>query len=168
MSTAARWDVVDSGVESVVSKRLRTQTETLRAAILRGHSDEIRAAAVRLIGLGPGLTPSGDDIVMGAAAMLVWRARLGGFPPDTIETFISKVREEAPLRTNRISARLLEYACRGVLYAPAMELGTTLLAGDTLGVQVPAERLLAIGSSTGSDMAEGLAAGMAVGGNSGK
>jgi hypothetical protein len=156
----ARSDPGISQVESRTREKLQAGTEALRAAILSFDSAEMSGAAIALIGLGPGLTPSGDDIVMGAAAMLVWRARLGGFPPDSLEFLVATIREEAPHRTNRISARLLEYACRGVLYAPAMELGTALLAGDISGVGVPAERLLAIGSSTGMNMAAGLAAGL--------
>jgi hypothetical protein len=133
---------------------------SLARAIEQRNTRSISDSALNLLGLGPGLTPSGDDIVMGALGMLVWRARLGDFPTAGVADVVQAITEEAPRRTNLISTRLLHYACRGVLYAPAMELGAALLIGEGTNIYEPARRLLKIGSSTGADMASGLLAGL--------
>jgi hypothetical protein len=112
-------------------------------------------ALASLVGLGPGLTPSGDDLVSGIMAVLVWQARLGALGGEVPEGIIARVHMAAA-RTNRISARLLHYAGEGVLYAPAMHLGTALLAGDAKGVREPARRLFGIGNTSGADLVTGL------------
>jgi hypothetical protein len=111
---------------------------------------------IGLLGLGPGLTPTGDDLLSGMIACLVWRARLGELPGSFVECLADVIEAEAPERTNRISARLLHYASRGILYAPAMDLGSALLAGKVDQVDAPARSLLKIGATTGSDVAAGL------------
>jgi hypothetical protein len=116
-------------------------------------------ALVSLLGLGEGLTPSGDDVVSGILAALAWRARLDAMPASTAESLAERVLK-ASSRTNRISARLLHYASRGILYAPALELGAALLEGDAKEVQAPAQRLLAVGNTTGTDLAAGLIVGL--------
>jgi hypothetical protein len=113
-------------------------------------------ALVALLGLGPGLTPTGDDIVAGLLACLVWRARLAELPASFVECLTDVIEAEAPERTNRVSACLLHYACRGILYAPAMDLGSALLAGKVDQVDAPARSLLKIGATTGSDLVVGL------------
>ncbi len=137
----------------------------------------VRAAAealVGLLGLGPGLTPSGDDVVMGVLAALVWQAWPGACAPAGllskawVEELARSVRQAAPRCTNRISARLLWHAAAGVLYAPAMRVGAALMAGDPDAVRREAPCLLAIGSTSGADLAVGLLAGaLCVAGGSG-
>ena len=115
-------------------------------------------ALVSLIGLGSGLTPSGDDVVSGIMAVLVWHARLGALDNDALRVIAAKVLGAAA-KTNSISARLLHHAGEGVLYAPAMELGAALLAGEAVGVREPARRLFSIGNTSGTDLATGLLVG---------
>ena len=122
-------------------------------------------ALVGLLGLGPGLTPSGDDVVMGVLAALVWQAWPGACAPPGllskawVEELARSVRQAAPRRTNRISARLLWHAAAGVLHAPAMRVGAALMAGDPDAVRREAPYLLATGSTSGADLAVGLLVG---------
>jgi hypothetical protein len=120
-------------------------------------------ALVSLLGLGIGLTPSGDDMIAGILASLVWQARLGAVPGDFVQRLADIVRDAAPGGTNDISVRLLWYAGNGLLYAPAMELGTALLGGYVTSLVAPARRLLSIGHSSGADIATGLLAGIVAG-----
>ncbi|MEO8289268.1 MAG: DUF2877 domain-containing protein [Chloroflexota bacterium] len=115
-------------------------------------------ALMRMIGLGPGLTPSGDDVVSGILAALVWQARLGAIERAWAEQLVAQVRS-ASASTNYISARLLWYAGEGVLYEPAVQLGHALLAGDSGRIVEPAVQLLAIGNTSGSDLAIGMLVG---------
>lgn len=145
---------------SLIEDRLKEGLYNLSPSAHRKSVATAQDAALRLLGLGEGLTPSGDDIVMGWLAMLVWQANLGLFPQPVVSALADAIREAAPTRTNVISSRLLYYAARGLVYAPAMQLGAVLLAGYDRGVEAPAHRLLAIGSSSGADMARGLLAGL--------
>lgn len=120
-------------------------------------------ALVDLLGLGPGLTPSGDDVVMGLMAALVWQAKSGVLPTGRVEALAEAVCLAASKRTNRISARLLRHASDGVLHAPAMAVGTALVAGNHDAVRQTTPRLLAVGSTSGADLAVGLLAGTLAG-----
>jgi hypothetical protein len=149
---------------------LRGITAGLQAlyAVLRdGNADAACAALVGLLGLGPGLTPSGDDVVCGILAGLGWATNTPAANEygainraSTTRRIISglaqAVNEAAPARTNRISATLLRHAATGLLYAPAMDLGAALLAGDPAAVADPARRLLGIGHTSGGDLAVGI------------
>jgi hypothetical protein len=147
-------------LQRLARMEIEERSARLARALKQRDPTRICDAVINLLGLGQGLTPSGDDVVMGALAMLVWRARLGDFPVAVIDSLTQAINREAPKHTNVISARLLDYACQGVLYAPAMELGAALLAGASHVIAAPAHRLLAMGGSSGAELARGLLVGL--------
>jgi uncharacterized protein DUF2877 len=89
-----------------------------------------------LVGRGPGLTPLGDDILMG---YLAGRALAG--------EDVAAVAEDAARRTTALSATLLRLAARGYLPEAAHRL---LETGDV-------EPLLRFGATSGRGIAVGLA-----------
>ena len=101
-----------------------------------------KAASAYLVGRGPGLTPEGDDLVAGVAAVLShdrsWVAALIG--------------ADLRVRTTALSATLLELAARGMGPEPLQ----ALLAGEPGAL----DRLLRLGHSTGRAYA--LGAGLAL------
>jgi hypothetical protein len=146
-----------------VALRLTARLAEFHHTMMEDRIPRAIEAISGLLGLGPGLTPSGDDIAMGLLASLVWQARLGSVSDRLVCSLAGAVREVAPSRTNRISARLLYYAGEGVLYAPALELGEALLAGEPSMLHDTARRLCSIGNTTGVDVATGLLAGITLG-----
>jgi hypothetical protein len=82
-----------------------------------------------------------------------------------VPALVAAVHAAAPHRTTRISARLLQYAGAGLVYAPAMDLGAAVLRGDAAAVPAAAHRLFAIGSTSGVDLATGLLLGALIGPN---
>jgi hypothetical protein len=123
----------------------------------------LKSKIIGLLGLGPGLTPSGDDVLMGLLAALYWQARLGALPPEPVAALAAAVLAAAPTQTTRLSTRLLAHAAAGILYAPALALGTAQLAGDPAAVPAPARHLFTIGHTSGADMAHGLLLGTLLG-----
>jgi hypothetical protein len=99
---------------------------------------------------------------MGLLAALHWQARLGTVPPEPVVALTAAVQAAAPRQTTRLSIRLLAHAAGGILYAPAMTLGTALLAGDPGAVPALARALCAIGHTSGTDLAVGLGLGTAL------
>jgi hypothetical protein len=149
-------------LDATASRALAELNRLLEATSLGNHNEMIDAL-LPLIGLGPGLTPSGDDLIAGIAASLVWQVRVGCIPAELARQVVQAVRGATPASTNRISARLLWYACEGVLYAPAMKLGEALLSGDTDAMLRSAKHLFSIGHTTGLDLAVGLLTGILLG-----
>ena len=113
---------------------------------------------VAMLGLGPGLTPSGDDFLAGLMSSLNWQSTIDPF----MEQLTRRMEIEAPARTNKISAALLRYAAGGVLYAPAMDLGHALSIGNITGAAAASQKLLAIGATSGADTAAGILTGLLI------
>jgi hypothetical protein len=103
-----------------------------------------------LLGLGPGLTPAGDDLLTGLLVGLSPR-------PDLRDPLAAAVQRHAPARTTWLSAELLRLAAAG-LAAPAVVAVADALAGhggdDSLPRALPA--LLAVGHTSGLALARGL------------
>jgi hypothetical protein len=109
-------------------------------------------AGARLIGRGGGLTPEGDDIVAGAAAVIASSPWPGALREAWLAALIGS---DLRRRTTALSATLLELAVRGMGPEPLQ----ALLAGDASALA----RLEALGHSTGRAIAAGAAVGLLAG-----
>jgi Protein of unknown function (DUF2877) len=116
--------------------------------------------AEHLVGLGPGLTPSGDDVLAGLllALRLLGGAIRGGTRAVWLADWLSAaITSDASNRTTSLSATLLHCAARG---QAATEVGAVLRGFAGQEPVAPAvTRLLATGHTSGADLAAGLAAG---------
>jgi hypothetical protein len=110
------------------------------------------AIAVRLLGLGPGLTPAGDDLIGGAFFAGGLRAARAAAWRDAA----ALIRARAPERTHRISATLLGDLLDGHAYAPLHDLAAALAREDASLALDAAARLTRIGHSSGWDMLAGF------------
>lgn len=118
---------------------------------LRHRDAHLAAHAARtLAGLGPGLTPSGDDILLGCLlALAVLPAEGTARIRDAI---VSATRD----RTTRISQAYLHAAAHGEAGAPWHGLIAGLAASATSRVTDAARRVMAFGETSGSDMLAGF------------
>jgi len=131
-----------------------------RALALASHDEDPGAAtraADELIGLGPGLTPSGDDFVGG---VFFARERLG--PPASRQHWRAageSVCERARQATHPISAVLLADLVAGRGHAPLHDLARGIALGASAALLIDAtRRLVRIGHSSGWDMLAGFLA----------
>jgi hypothetical protein len=116
--------------------------------------------ASELLGLGPGLTPSGDDLVGG---MLFAAATLRRAYPDACgwdEGPLAVIVERAQDATNAISHALLSDHAQGLSTQAGHDVVSALLTGDLVGLRIEAERLTHVGHTSGSDILAGLTIGM--------
>lgn len=123
----------------------------LRESLRAGEWAQAADSAGRLIGLGRGLTPSGDDFIVGLLLVLNRSRREG------LESFSAAVAEQARKRTTALSAGLIECAANG-------EADERLIAaadGILTGRPEPSECVRALsdwGASSGVDALAGMAA----------
>lgn len=122
------------------------------AACARDDARAATALAERLLGLGPGLTPAGDDLVGGAFFGLITSGR--GATPSWRDA-ADAVRAHAPRRTHRISAALLGDLLDGEGYAPLHDVAGALARRDADAALEAATRLVRIGHSSGWDLLAG-------------
>lgn len=104
-----------------------------------------------LVGLGPGLTPAGDDVL--AAMLLTWSAVPGG------ATAVAALMAEKVLtltRTTALSATLLRHAAAGRGIPEVTRLVDALAGSSDLAA--PTAQLLAVGHSSGTALAHGVLA----------
>lgn len=116
-----------------------------RALVERG---ELEAAATMLAGLGPGLTPSGDDVIGG---VLFARRVLAG-PAE--EPRLGAIAEA--MRTNGIARAFLRWAARGQALSPVHDLLRATTTGDLAAARAAGRALGTVGESSGADFALGL------------
>lgn len=115
-------------------------------ALARGDAQ----AASTVIGLGPGLTPSGDDVVAGALVVLALLSRLD-------DHVARAVLDRARSHTTALSAALLEAATEGQLIPQAAHLlEAVAAAAPQPQVEARADELFAVGSHSGHDLAAGM------------
>jgi hypothetical protein len=116
-----------------------------------GDAEAFATAALRLLGVGGGLTPSGDDFV-GAALFTLHHLGIGDARwRETAGALTAAART----RTHAVSAALFADLAAGESFAPLHDL---LGAADTGAMLEPARRLTAIGHSSGWDMLCGMIA----------
>jgi hypothetical protein len=148
-----------------VPETLTAGATAVADALAAGDADAAEAAARRSVGLGPGLTPAGDDVLAGllAAALAFDRAfhgAAGSALTDVTRTAGDAIARHATDATTAVSAALLVHAARGEVAAPA---GAVLRALAGRGDRRRAlDRLLAVGSTSGRDLSVGILAGTAL------
>jgi hypothetical protein len=132
----------------------------LRSALLAGEVGAAEKASVALIGLGIGLTPSGDDFLVGLLAGL----EAAGDPVrDPVATAIAR---EAPHRTTEFGAGLLEHACRGEFSERLHDVLIAIAAPEGAALQRATARAMAYGATSGADTLAGLSCALEVAGRS--
>ncbi|MEV4009407.1 DUF2877 domain-containing protein [Nonomuraea angiospora] len=134
--------------------------ELLAGSCAKGWLLGVVTAAEQLMGLGPGLTPSGDDVLAG---LLVTLRHLGAAAGADRAVWLADwlaatVTFDARTRTTPISATLLHCAARGES-SPEV---TAVLRGITGGqaLEPALRRLHSLGHTSGSDLAQGVAIGL--------
>lgn len=106
-----------------------------------------------LIGLGPGLTPSGDDMLTGAMAALFYHQHLFSF--STPSTFLPPF-DQLLLLTTSVSCTFLDNAVQGRFSTPLLHLIRSLASGSNSRCAI--NHLLAHGHTSGADTLIGFVA----------
>jgi Protein of unknown function (DUF2877) len=107
--------------------------------------------ASHFVGLGIGLTPSGDDFLMGAmyAAWIL-------HPREVAVVLAREIANAAAPFTTSLSAALLKSAARGEAGILWHEFFDALNSGSPVKIQDGVEKLLAVGASSGGDALAGF------------
>jgi uncharacterized protein DUF2877 len=105
----------------------------------------------RLAGLGAGLTPAGDDFIMGAlyAAWII-------HPPEVASILAQEVANTAAPLTTSLSAAWLKSAGRGEAGILWHQFFNALLSADPVLIHNATEKILAVGETSGADALAGF------------
>jgi hypothetical protein len=128
-------------------------TEPARVLTRRlGSGQDLSSAVAALVGAGPGLTPSGDDVLCGVLLGL----RLHGPASAALVPRLWRQIERRLPATTSISAALLTEAAQGYAVPAVVRLTEAMLGADKALVAHAAGEVLTIGHSSGSDLLGGL------------
>ncbi len=129
-----------------LADQLRARASRLQAA--RRDGVAVEAAMVALLGLGNGLTPAGDDYLLGfiAAQHASHSQLLINLHPTTIKTM-----------TSSLSAAFLLAAQQGAFIEPWHELAAALGATDMAAAQTALQQIAGQGATSGQDALAGFA-----------
>lgn len=118
--------------------------------------DNAMASIKPLIGLGPGLTPSGDDFLVGYLAGL-WSTVRGSASRMRLLTALGSELSQAAHDTNEISYAYLRSAIEGHVSEPIATLAQQLKhTNHTASVRAATQAALQIGHTSGADGVLGL------------
>jgi hypothetical protein len=152
----ARASPAAAGLPAAVATAFHDDAGGLCRALAQDDRQRAHAHVERLLGLGTGLTPSGDDFLLGLLAAL----HLPGGPARDSRRIGVHVLGCAGRRTHAISASALRHAARGRVRARIVDLFDAL-AHAPVPTMLPAlDRVMAIGSGSGSEIAVGVLAGL--------
>lgn len=119
-----------------------------------GRSSSVEKALISLLGLGRGLTPSGDDLLVGFLLTLNrWRGALR--PRIDMDRLNASIIAEAYQVTTHLSANLIECAAAGAADERLLD-GVDFMVTGRGNPDLIANRLAEMGSSSGVDSLVGI------------
>ena len=153
--------LADAAAPGPMGERLARTALALGRSVRAGGAAAVRHAASRLVGLGTGLTPAGDDFLCGfhAAALCRTGARTGD--SGLLAALAGAVRERLGA-TTALSATLLRSALAGHFFGPLTALAQACAGKPGCGAPGAVLQLASVGHSSGMDAATGFFYGLTI------
>jgi hypothetical protein len=147
--------------EDPLAEAVRARGLALALASRALSAPEAAVAIRQLIGCGPGLTPAGDDLIVGFLAGL-WSTRGGDPARRRFLHALAAIVTAAAEATGEISRAHLQHATLGSVAEPLARLARAIAKGAPLPeVERAADSALRVGHTSGGDGVEGLLLGLA-------
>lgn len=154
LTPLTRSTVSGEGVrQQAMLDRARRGAMELVHGLITGSPEACLAGAKALAGLGGGLTPAGDDFIVGVL-LAAWAGLYG----EGREPLRDEIAEVAASLTTTLSAAYLRAAARGECMAHWHRLFEALLRPDAEAVRAAIAALMAIGHTSGADALAGFLA----------
>jgi hypothetical protein len=148
--------------ESARTSVARRAGEVMQALVNAARRYDLRNTSVvrALIGLGSGLTPSGDDLLVGYLAGL-WCAVHAGSERDQFIASLGKTISDLSSQTNDISHTYLYHAVQGQVSSQLADLAEAICQGEARErLSKIATAAFKVGHTSGMDAAAGLLIGL--------
>ena len=134
-----------------VSARVTDSAQQLYSGIVSGDMQKIYLGAANMAGLGVGLTPSGDDFLMGVMYAL-WAM----FDQKDAARWSRKIAETASSRTNMLSGAMLQESANGYASEHWHVLVDVLCKENVTDVTRVSMDILSLGHTSGADALTGF------------
>ncbi|WP_391204285.1 DUF2877 domain-containing protein [Psychrobacillus sp. L4] len=150
--------VNESPFEQEMSKMIQERKGLLIDELVNKQLHHAVPHAVSFLGLGPGLTPSGDDFLVGLFTCF----HLKNSPFANYQWFFEEIERAAKTATNEISYIAIKKASVGKIRESIIVLVNALLEENEEQLILSLIKVLNIGSSSGTDIALGILTGLEI------
>ncbi len=130
------------------------------AVVARWHAGEDAACLSDLVGLGPGSTPAGDDILVGVLTALTAQSLVSSASARALV----ELRERLPevrLCTHPASWQMIRAALDGSFPQPLLDLVAAMANAEPGPLRTAALRVLRLGATSGRSLLAGFQSGLA-------
>ncbi|MDP2209245.1 MAG: DUF2877 domain-containing protein [Bacteroidota bacterium] len=139
--------------EDALMEKLKIITLSIQESVTANEVDYFRRGVKKLLGLGAGLTPAGDDFVYGLLA--VWKTfGGGGIFKKELETLLVENKNE----TGIISYNMLNALIKNHIYLPLKNLFRQINSGKEYTREL--SEIASFGATSGADMIAGVLFGL--------
>ncbi|MBS3815581.1 MAG: DUF2877 domain-containing protein [Hadesarchaea archaeon] len=152
-------EINSNDLNRVTEKAIPSITQLVRG-VRENDLRIVKSSARKLIGLGPGLSPSADDMLSGFMLAKWWIAN------SLDKRNVNRVRElneaitDSKDRTTLVSQQLLVHGARGETNKAIEEFLEAILSGNKSSIESSVERVMSIGETSGVDTMLGLLMGL--------
>jgi hypothetical protein len=154
-SAAAPPESSATSEESFLLHTARQAAGRLLEGVIRQQSQLMRQGASSLVGLGPGLTPSGDDLLIGFIAATSLLSEPIGLGSALYQRLHLELLALARGRTNKLSITWMEYAAQGAVAEHVGRLFQALVVDNARLLEEAALAVLKSGATSGADLLAG-------------
>lgn len=140
------------GMEQTYGETLRRLSTDLLTAIESGDGFRAMEAGKAFIGLGPGMTPAGDDFLQGFLLFVQASQSYGLVSKE----MIGHLKRLQPMDTTMVSRALWAHLLAGRVSSPAVKLVEAFNLGNWDDFRIQVEILGGIGHSSGDDFLSGV------------
>jgi hypothetical protein len=149
-------DAPTTPFEQAAQNLLEENTRKFIQSLKKKNEMEIIKNAQGIIGLGHGLTPTGDDYITAILATVV----MPNSPTNVLQPVMKKIVESARVSTNEVSYALLKRAYSGFVREKLSDFLLAMMNSDDVTKEL--NSLLTIGFSSGKDLAQGIVWGLEI------
>lgn len=145
-----------SPFEKEMSRMLIQRAGMLSDDLANNRIESAIQHAISMIGLGPGLTPSGDDFLVGLCSVY----KMQNISCYLSCPFFEGIVHASQTLTNEISAITLKKAASGQVRESLNDLLICMVAGSVEELVPALNKIIGIGSSSGTDILLGILCGL--------
>ena len=163
LSALVNGETINTNGFDIYSRKAFPNIAMLLRAILSRNLVDLPVPVSGLIGLGPGLTPSCDDMLMGLmSSLFIVAETLNGGVHYIKEVNRAVIASFGDGQTTLLSQRLLEHAARGETSELAYNMIEAILNGTGEQIREATIELLALGHFSGKDILLGILLGIGI------
>lgn len=143
---------VTNPLDHYAREKIVVEMDEFKKCWLRNEKELAYQQLLRILGLGIGLTPTGDDFITGLFASL--------YAKKSFPSFYSQLKDSAKSKTNSVSYAEIREAVEGRFSQTIQKIFIAASKGEEQGITKAINDLKQVGSTSGSDILWGIVFGL--------